>query len=153
MLTFIAGLAALVAGSTITEFPGGTIEIPPVCSAPAQIEWMHDVFLGSIKCAKDGLPIFLWGDPLYGPDPCKTSPDMLGLPSRSDFYRIPLSGGDSLTVCTRERKSSRPGGLIEEMIVDLGPAPLVAQIKTPRQAYLLLQIAMSFRSVRAGGPQ
>ena len=153
MLTFIAGVAALVAGSTITEFPGGTIEIPPACSAPAQIKWTHDVFLGTIKCPKDSLTIFLWGDPLYAPDPCKTSPDILGVPSRSEFYRIPLSGGDSLTVCTTERASSKPGLLMKEMIVDLGPAPLVAEIKSPRQAYLLLQIALSYRSVRASEPK
>jgi hypothetical protein len=148
VLIFAASLAALVAGSTITEFPGGTIEIPPACTAPAQIKWTHDVFLGSIKCPKDGLTILLWGDP-YTTDPCKTSPDILGLPSRSEFYRIPLSSGDSITVCTSEHKAAETGRLIKEMIIDLGPAPLIAEIQTPRQAYLLLQIAMSYRSVKA----
>ena len=147
MLLLLAGLAVAAATSS-TEFPGGTIQIPPGCKAPAKITWTHDVFAGSIECPKDGLTIFLWGD-VYIHDPCGPSPNIIGVPTRTDFYRINLSSGEVLTVCTNERKTAGSGRLIKEMMIDLGPAPLIAEIKAPRQAYLLLQIATSFRSARA----
>ena len=146
---FVATSLIGLAGGSVTAFPGGTLTIPEGCSAPARLEYVHDVFAGSVDCAEARLRVAIWGDPLYVNDPCKAGPDPLGAPSRSPFVRIPLSGTDSIIVCTDQSVDKATKSARNTLIIDLGKGVhLRAEIRTARQTYLMLQLAMSYRSSR-----
>ena len=106
-------------------------------------------FMASIKCPKEGLDILLYGD-VYTRGPCQGTSEKSVLAQRESL-KIPIPGGTSISLCTVERKHVRTQALIKEMMIDLGPAQLISEVRTPRQAFVLMQIAMSFRSPSAEG--
>ena len=141
----IATSVIVLAGSSVTTLPGGTLMIPEGCSAPARIEYSHDVFSGAVDCTKARLRVVIWGDPLYVDDPCNAGP--LGAPTRSPLVKIPLSGTDSIIVCTDQSVDKVTKSPRNTLIIDLGKGlHLRAEIRTAQQAYLMLQLAMSYRS-------
>jgi hypothetical protein len=100
-----------------------------------------------VDCTKARLRVVIWGDPLYVDDPCHAGPDPLGVPSSSPFFKIPLSGTDSIIVCTDHSVDKVTKSPRNTLIMDLGKGlHLRAEIRTAQQAYLMLQLAMSYRS-------
>ena len=145
----VGSLAIVLASASTTAFPGGMIDVPRGCTAPAKISMVGDGFMGGIKCPKEGLDILVYGD-LYTRRPCEAI-DKKAPAAQRESLEIPIPGGTSIFVCTLERKHSRTQAIIKEMMIDLGPAQLVTEVRTPRQAFVLLQIAMSFRAPSAEG--
>jgi hypothetical protein len=128
---------ALIAASTAgiaTSIPGGSISLPSGCSAPSKIEMGVDSFIGQVKCKGSKLSITVMGGGVEA-SPCASAKESgKTLAMRSRF-------GAPLVVCAFESRG--PGA--DTMWVYLGPAHLSADVKTPADAILLLQIAMGFR--------
>ncbi len=142
-MLLVALVAALAASETTTSFPGGTIRIPAGCRAPRELSWLVDSFEGSINCSDEGLEIAISGD--YPGDAC-ANPDK----ASEAPLKLRLPNGASIVACTLPERNIGTR-VMKRMLIDLGPAELVAEISTPRQALLLLRIATSFRRPRASG--
>ena len=145
-MVLAVSLMALLASAATTTFPGGTIDVPEGCTAPANIAAFHDGFFASVKCPKEGLDILFYQD-THIRDACRGTSDKSILAQRESL-QLPLPNGSFVVACTFTRKAESGKTSVEEMVIDLGPAQLISQIRTPRQAFLLLQIGMSFRAAK-----
>ncbi len=66
--------------------------------------------------------------------------------------RLALSNGHPIYICAVEYKGLDPDRLLHKLIVDLSAANLVADVRTPRDAFLVMQVASSFKpDERAAG--
>lgn len=138
-----SSLVVLLASGSVMSIPGGALTIPADCKSPKDLPMMVDAFMGSIDCEKEALSIKVYGD--------VTIRDACSLPSWSPYagqkLTIRRQKGTPLVMCSVDRKDRTSGKIIQEMMIDLGGFQLVAEVRNPRHAYLLLQIAMSFRYV------
>ena len=133
LLTFLV----VAATSATVTFPGGRLDLPSGCEAPASIPMVIDAYAGFIDCGVPKLRIALSGGAI-APPACGPQPR----PSQS--VTLQSNAGLPFVVCTRARATERPTGPIS-MIIALGGGSLMAEIKTPRDALLLLQLAASWR--------
>ena len=140
MIGFVLALL-LVAGSE-TAFPGGTVEVPVGCSGPALIPMGTDSFIGSIECPQERLTIFIEGDGV-GP--------MSYGPAGREVAALALPGGHPVRAYAIEHEGLTAKRIRQKLVIDVGAAHIIADVRTSRDAFLLLQIASSFRlSSRVG---
>jgi hypothetical protein len=144
---FLAGgLIALLAGGTVMSIPGGVLVVPAGCKGPSVVPMGVDAFFGVIECKQEELSIRVSGD--------ATIRDACSLPSWSPYAgeKVQLSHPyGPMSVCSVDRKDATSGKITKEMMIELGGFQLISEIRNPRHAFLLLQIAMSFRHVNEKG--
>jgi hypothetical protein len=68
----------------------------------------------------------------------------------SEMVRLALSNGHPIYICAVEYKGLDPDRLLHRLIVDLSAANLVADVRTPRDAFLVMQVASSFKPAGIG---
>ena len=142
-----SSLIALLASGSAMSIPGGALVIPADCKGPKDLPMMVDHFTGSIECKEEGLTILIYGD--------VTIRDACSMRSWSPYAGEKLTihplKGTPLIMCSVDRKAAKSGKITKEMMIDLGGFQLVSEVRNPRHAFLLLQIAMSYRPVEEKG--
>ena len=142
-----SSLVALLVSSSVMSIPGGALVIPADCKGPKDVPMLVDAFMGWIECRSEGLTIGVYGDVAIR--------DACNLPSASPYagqkLRIDHPRGTPLIMCSVDRKDAKSGKVTKEMMIDLGSFQLVSEVRSPRHAFLLLQIAMSYRPVDEKG--
>ena len=140
-------LVALLASGSVMSIPGGALVIPAECKGPKDVPMLVDAFMAWIECKKEALTISVYGDVAIR--------DACSLPSWSPYagqkLTIDHQKGTPLILCSVDRKDAKSGKVTREMMIDLGGFQLVSEVRNPRHAFLLLQIAMSFRFVDEKG--
>ena len=130
-------IASAVALSLATmKIPGGVLELPRGCSGPAEIPMLVDSYIGFISCDDNKTSILVEGSVL-SPGGCA-----------KDDPRFQSRHGSPMVACWRERVDNVSKKRIQLMRVDIGAGILELTIREPRDAFLLLQIASSFRPDR-----
>lgn len=138
-MILLASLLVLLGGEAVTKIPGGAFDLPIGCTGPSEIVMGLDAFMGYIYCSKNGdQAMLVEGGAAWGPTctPKAGFKDLIILKSRA---------GATLTICYRESKPRNSQQVRREMIVDLGPGQLIAELKGPRDAIIALQVVSGFR--------
>jgi hypothetical protein len=133
-MTWLALAGLLLAAPSRTVFPGGSIQPPPGCVAPAEIRESIDAFLGMVECPQQRLTITLFGGAMAG----------AACPSDGGQLRLQSANGRRFTMCATERRAARGGQLIKELVIDLGAASILAEVHSPQDALLLIGVAATF---------
>src|SRR4051812_12301623 len=138
MLAF--ALALLATAAAQTAFPGGRVLVPTGCDGPTRIKMATDSFIGTIECRREGLSIFIIGDGRVSQGCGSTGVEMVDLR---------LNNGHPIHVCAVEYPAVDSSKvLLRKLILDVGAAQIVAEVRSPRDAFLLVQVASSFEADR-----
>ena len=113
--------------------------VPEGCTAPAKLEVVVDAWMGSIEC-RPGPSILVFGSVMSG-GACPRSGGVIrrGTP-------LFTAKGHRLEVCSSERKRADNGKVVRELVVGLGGTELIAEVRTPADAAMLLYIASTLTS-------
>ncbi len=131
-------IASAIAFSLATvKVPGGVFELPAGCTGLEEITVHGDLYMGLISCNENRTNILVEGS-AGAPAPCAAR-EAAELMSRHDAR---------LVVCQRERIDRVSKKRIEMLFVEVGSGSLSGDIKELHDAFLLLQLASSYRPDR-----
>jgi hypothetical protein len=133
-MTALPLVALLLAAQPRTVLPGGSIQAPLGCTAPAEIKELIDAFLGSVECPKQRLSMTVFGGAMVG-DACSSKESQVTLQS---------SKGRAFVMCATQRRAAGGGRVIKELVIDVGRAHILAEVRSPEDVLLVLQLALSF---------
>jgi hypothetical protein len=128
--------SALALSLATVKIPDGVLELPAGCSGPASITVLIDTYMGFISCNQNKTNILVEGSAI-SPSVCP-----------KDAAQFKSRHGASLIACLWERTDGGSKKRVQTMIIDIGFGSLRVDVKEPRDAFLLLQIASSFRPDR-----
>jgi len=131
-------LVLLLGAQERLSIPGGSVEVPPGCSAKG--DKLIDVWEGSIDCPSPRRRIYIFAGPM-APTGCK------GLPaSQGPVATVLTPQGHRLLICSSERKSATQE--VRKLIVDVGVSQLTTNVVVPRDAAWLLSLAATFEPTK-----
>jgi hypothetical protein len=134
MSALVAAFALTLSSVATVKLPGGVLEVPAGCKAPAEIPMAIDAFIGNIVCNRGRTKITALGA-AGQKGPC-SSPEGVELKSRH---------GATLRLCTTSRVDGITKRRVETMMVDLGVGFLEVDVANSEDSVMLLRIASSFR--------
>jgi hypothetical protein len=128
-------LVLLLTAQGRLSVPGGSIEVPPGCSARG--DQLIDSWEGWIECPRPRPRIFILAG-MAGPG-CKGQPA-----GQRAIVTVLTQHGHPLRICSKEKQSaSQP---VRDLIVDMGDSHLTTEVRDAYDAAWLLSIATTFEA-------